>query len=69
MKANAPKRKVFQDALDLLAEDPVKNTPVPVNGLFLFRLRKYIRFRIIRSGCMRENAWKIWYRASGSMVC
>ena len=33
MKANAPKRKVFQDALDLLAEDPVKDTPVPVNGI------------------------------------
>lgn len=33
MKANAQKRKVFQDALDLLAEDPVKNTPVPVNGI------------------------------------
>lgn len=33
MKANAPKRKVFQDALDLLAEDPVKNTPTPVNGI------------------------------------
>ena len=27
------KRKVFQDALDLLAEDPVKNTPVAVNGI------------------------------------
>lgn len=33
MKANAPKRKVFQDALDLLAEDPVKDTPVAVNGI------------------------------------
>ena len=33
MKANAPKRKVFQDALDLLAEDPVKDTPVPVNRI------------------------------------
>lgn len=33
MKANAPKGKVFQDALDLLSEDPVKNTPVPVNGI------------------------------------
>lgn len=33
MKANAPKRKVFQDALDLLDEDPVKDTPVPVNGI------------------------------------
>ena len=33
MKANAPKRKVFQDAMDLLAEDPVKDTPVAVNGI------------------------------------
>lgn len=33
MKANAPKRKAFQDALDLLAEDPVKDTPVAVNGI------------------------------------
>ena len=33
MKANAPKRKVFQDALDLLSEDPVKDTSVPVNGI------------------------------------
>ena len=33
MKATAPKRKVFQDALDLLAEDPVKDIPVPVNGI------------------------------------
>ena len=33
MKANAPKRKVFQDALDLLAEDPVKDAPVSVNGI------------------------------------
>ena len=33
MKANAPKRKVFQDALDFLAEDPVKDTPVSVNGI------------------------------------
>ena len=33
MKANAPKRKVFHDALDLLAEDPVKDTPVAVNGI------------------------------------
>lgn len=33
MKANAPKRKVFQDAMDLLAEEPVKDTPVAVNGI------------------------------------
>ena len=33
MKANAPKRKVFQDALDLLAEDPVEEKTEPVNGV------------------------------------
>lgn len=33
MKANAPTRKVFQDALDLFAEDPVKDTLVAVNGI------------------------------------
>ena len=33
MKANAPKRKVFQDALDLLVEDPVQDTSVAVNGI------------------------------------
>ena len=33
MKANAPKRKVFQDALDLLSEDPVQDTSVAVNGI------------------------------------
>lgn len=33
MKANAPKRKVFQDALDLLSEDQVQDTPVSVNGI------------------------------------
>ena len=33
MIVNAPKRKVFQDALDLLAEDPVEEKTEPVNGI------------------------------------
>ena len=33
MKANAPKRKVFQDALDLLTEDPVEEKVETVNGI------------------------------------
>ena len=33
MKANAPKRKVFQDALDLLTEDPVEEKAEPVNEI------------------------------------
>ena len=40
MKANAPKRKVFQDALDLLAEDPVKDTSVAVNGIVSIPVEK-----------------------------
>lgn len=35
MKANAPKRKVFQDALDLLTEDPVEEKAEPANGIVL----------------------------------
>ena len=46
MKANAPKRKVFQDALDLLAEDPVKNTPVPVNGIGSIPVEEIHPFRL-----------------------
>lgn len=33
MKTNAPKRKVFQDALDLLTEDPVEEKKESVNGI------------------------------------
>ena len=55
MKANAPKRKVFQDALDLLAEDLVQDTSVAVNGIV--------------SIPVEEIHPKIWYRASGRMVC
>lgn len=40
MKANAPKRKVFQDALDLLSEDPVQDTPVSVNGIVSIPVEK-----------------------------
>lgn len=44
MKANAPKRKVFQDALDLLAEDPVKDTPVAVNGIVSIPVEEILPF-------------------------
>ena len=33
MKANAPKRKVFQDAQDLLTEDPVEKKAEATNGI------------------------------------
>ena len=59
MKANAPKRKVFQDALDLLAEDPVKNTPVPVNGIVSIPVEEIYPFhdypfRLYEGECLED---------------
>ena len=67
MKANAPKRKVFQDALDLLAEDPVKDTPVPVNGIVSIPVEEIHPFydhpfRLYEGECLEDM-----YRASGSL--
>lgn len=47
MKANAPKRKVFQDALDLLTEDPVENktetgiVSLPVDEIHPFHVHPF----------------------------
>lgn len=69
MKANAPKRKVFQDALDLLAEDPVEEKEELVNGIVLLPVDEIHPFMITHSGCIRENVWMIWYRVSGILEC
>lgn len=53
MKANVPKRKVFQDALDLLTEDPVKDTPVAVNGV-VDKVEKYLNVIRERTNVMRS---------------
>lgn len=45
MKANAPKRKVFQDALDLLAEDSVKDTVETVSGIVTIPVDEIHPFR------------------------
>ena len=45
MKANAPKRKVFQDALDLLAEDSVKDTVETVSGIVTILVDEIHPFR------------------------
>lgn len=62
-------RKVFQDALDLLSEDPVKDTPVPVNGIVSIPVEEIHPFHDHPFRLYEENARKIWYRASGIMVC
>ena len=69
MKANAPKRKVFQDALDLLAEDPVQDTSVAVNGIVSIPVEEIHPFYDHPFRLYEVTVWKIWYRASGRMVC
>ena len=67
MKANAPKRKVFRDALDLLAEDPVQDTSVAVNGIVSIPVEEIHPFydhpfRLYEGECLEDM-----YRVSGSM--
>ena len=66
MKANVPKRKVFQDALDLFAEDPVKDTLVAVNGIVSIPIEEIhpfhdhpFRLYEMLAGHNRTNAAKI----------
>ena len=40
MKANSPKRKVFQDALDLLTEDMAVDKAVSENGILQIAIDK-----------------------------
>ena len=44
MKANSPKRKVFQDALDLLTEDMAVDKSVSENGILQIAIDKITPF-------------------------
>lgn len=44
MKANSPKRKVFQDALDLLTEDIAVDKAVSENGILQISIDKITPF-------------------------
>lgn len=44
MKANGPKRKVFQDALDLLTEDMAVDKAVMENGILQIAIEKIVPF-------------------------
>lgn len=64
MKANSPKRKVFQDALDLLAEDPVKDMPVAVNGIVSMTVEEIHPFhdhpfRLYEGDCLEDMVQSI----------
>ena len=59
MKANAPKRKVFQDAVDLLGMPEAENAPVS-NGITMIPVEKIVPFhnhpfRLYEGECQR--AW------------
>ena len=65
MKANGAKRKIFSDAVDLLAGR---------KRFALWRMESgCCRLTVsghsggIRSGCMRGSVWRIWWRALRSM--
>ena len=67
MKANGAKRKIFNDAIDLL-DQMEEAAAVSEMRSGCCRRRVSVRFMIILFGCMKESGWKTWSRASGSMV-
>ena len=62
MKANPPKRKVFNDAIDLLTAE------VPGNGVQMIMKMRCFHSMTIRSNYIRESGWMTWWRVSESMV-
>lgn len=65
MKANAPKRKIFDDAVDVLcgADISASGTGIkmlPIDSIHPFRKHP---FRLYGG-----NGWMIWWTASESMV-
>lgn len=50
MKANGPKRRVFQDALDLLTEDVAVDKAVSENGVLQIAIEKITPFHGHREG-------------------
>ena len=63
MKANGAKRKIFSDAVGLLAgAEEVSAVENRIRMLPIDSIRPFTR-----SGCMRGSVWRIWWRVSGSM--
>lgn len=66
MKANAPKRKIF-DAVDMMTADAAKAETG--SGLQSLPVDKIKDSMTIPSAYMKVSDWMTWWRASGSMVC
>ena len=63
MKANAPKRKVFQDAVDLISPENVAD-----NGQAMISVEKIVPFHNHPFRLYEGKRLMIWWRASRSMV-
>lgn len=59
MKANSPKRKIF-DAVDMLTEESSAHEP---DGVQVLPLNKIMHSMTIRSSCMRVSDFRTWWRA------
>lgn len=59
MKANAPKRKVFADAMDLLTD-----TIEQVKGVASIAIDAIVPFHDHPFICMKVNVYRTWWRAS-----
>ena len=57
MKANGAKRKIFNDAIDLL-DRMEEAAAVPENAVRMLPQRVSARFAAIPFGCMKGSGWK-----------
>ena len=64
MKANVPKRKIF-DAVDMMTADTAKAETG--SGLQSLSVDKIKPFHDIHSVCMKVSGWMTWWRVFGSM--
>ena len=64
MEANGTKRKIFDDAVYLLAG--AEEVAAPEDGIRMLPLTASARSGSIPSGCMRGNVWMTWWRALGN---
>lgn len=65
MKANAPKRKIFNDALDVLCGEDIA---APINGIEMLPIDSVHPFRKHPFRLYEGGGWMIWWRVSGNMV-
>lgn len=66
MKANGTKRKIFNDAVDLLAG--AEEVSAPENGIRMLPIDSIRPFRSHPFRLYEGGVWRTWWRALGSMA-